>query len=35
VAQSAAGISVISQSSGISSLVQQSINVQANLGVGR
>jgi hypothetical protein len=35
VAQSAAGISVISQNSGISSLVQQSVNVQANLAVGR
>ena len=35
VAQSAAGVLVISQNSGISSLVQQSVNVQANLNVGR
>jgi hypothetical protein len=35
VGQSAAGIMVASQSSGISSLVQQSVNVQANLNVGR
>ena len=33
-AQSAAGISVISQNTGISSLVQQSVNVQSNLSVG-
>jgi hypothetical protein len=31
VAQSAAGILVITQNSGIASLVQQSVNVQANL----
>jgi hypothetical protein len=31
VAQSAAGIMVITQNSGIASLVQQSVNVQANL----
>jgi hypothetical protein len=33
-AQSAAGVLVISQNSGIGSLVQQSVNVQANLNVG-
>jgi hypothetical protein len=33
-AQSAAGIMVLSQNSGISSLVQQSVNVQSNLAVG-
>ena len=35
VGQSAAGITVLSQNSGISSLVQQSVNVQANLGIGK
>jgi hypothetical protein len=35
VGQSAAGIMVVSQNSGISSLVQQSVNVQANLAVGK
>jgi hypothetical protein len=35
VAQSAAGVMVLSMNSGISSLVQQSVNVQANLSVGR
>ena len=35
VGQSAAGVMVISQNSGIASLVQQSVNVQANLAVGR
>ncbi|OYZ81890.1 MAG: signal peptide protein [Polaromonas sp. 39-63-203] len=35
VGQSAAGIMVASQNSGIASLVQQGINVQANLAVGR
>ena len=34
-AQSAAGVLVISQNSGIAALVQQSVNVQANLNVGR
>jgi hypothetical protein len=34
-AQSAAGIMVLSQNSGIASLVQQSVNVQANLAVGK
>jgi hypothetical protein len=33
-AQSAAGIMVITQNSGIASLVQQSVNVQANLNLG-
>jgi hypothetical protein len=35
VGQSAAGIMVVSQNSGISALVQQSVNVQANLAVGK
>ncbi|MYM74459.1 hypothetical protein GTP56_19995, partial [Duganella sp. FT134W] len=35
VGQSAAGIMVASQNSGIASLVQQSVNVQSNLAVGR
>jgi hypothetical protein len=35
VGQSAAGIMLASQNSGISSLVQQSVNVQANLGIGQ
>ena len=34
-AQSAAGILVISQNTGIAALTQQSVNVQANLNVGR
>jgi hypothetical protein len=34
-AQSAAGVMVISQNTGIAALTQQSVNVQANLGVGR
>ena len=34
-AQSAAGIMVISMNSGIGALTQQSVNVQANLNVGR
>jgi hypothetical protein len=34
VGQSAAGIMVASQNSGLSSLIQQSVNVQANLSVG-
>jgi hypothetical protein len=34
-AQSAAGIMVISQNTGIAALTQQSVNVQANLNVGR
>ncbi|MET0351466.1 MAG: hypothetical protein ABW067_16860, partial [Rhizobacter sp.] len=34
-AQSAAGILVISQNTGIAALTQQSVNVQANLGLGR
>ena len=32
--QAPAGIVIMSQNSGISSLVQQSVNVQANLRVG-
>jgi hypothetical protein len=32
--QNAAGIMVISQNTGISSLVQQSVNVQSNMNVG-
>jgi hypothetical protein len=35
VGQSAAGIMVVSQNAGVASLVQQSVNVQANLGVGK
>ncbi|TFW13854.1 hypothetical protein E4L98_28350, partial [Duganella callida] len=35
VGQSAAGIMVASQNSGIASLVQQSVNVQSNLALGR
>jgi hypothetical protein len=35
VGQSAAGIMVASQNSGIAALVQQSVNVQANLAVGK
>jgi hypothetical protein len=34
VGQSAAGILVANQNSGIGALVQQSVNVQANLNVG-
>ena len=34
-AQNAAGIMVLTQNSGISSLVQQSVNVQANMNVGK
>ena len=34
VAQNAAGIMVVSQNNGFSSLIQQSVNVQANLTVG-
>ena len=33
VGQSAAGIMVVAQQAGIASLVQQSVNVQANLSV--
>ena len=35
VGQSAAGVMVISQNNGFSSLVQQSVNVQSNLAVGK
>ena len=35
VGQSAAGIMVASQNSGFAALIQQSVNVQANLAVGR
>jgi hypothetical protein len=35
VGQSAAGIMVAAQNSGLSSLVQQSVNVQSNLTLGR
>ncbi|MYN10021.1 hypothetical protein GTP77_22120, partial [Massilia sp. FT127W] len=35
VGQSAAGIMTVSQNNGFSSLIQQSVNVQANLSVGR
>jgi hypothetical protein len=35
VGQSAAGIMIASQNSGIASLVQQSVNVQSNLAVGK
>jgi hypothetical protein len=34
VGTSAAGIMVVSQNNGFSSLIQQSINVQSNLAVG-
>jgi hypothetical protein len=34
-AQSAAGILTIAQTTGVANLVQQSVNVQANLNVGR
>jgi hypothetical protein len=33
-AAAAAGVSVLAQNSGIGSLIQQSVNVQANLNVG-
>ncbi|PQO90220.1 hypothetical protein C5614_27705 [Massilia phosphatilytica] len=32
--QSAAGVLVVSQNSGLSSLIQQSVNVQSNLALG-
>ncbi len=35
VGQSAAGIMIANQNSGLSSLVQQSVNVQANMAVGK
>lgn len=35
VSQAAAGVSVISQNGGFSSLVQQSVNVQSNMNVGQ
>lgn len=35
VGQSAAGIMVVSQNNGFSSLIQQNVNVQSNLGVGK
>ncbi|MDR3383419.1 MAG: hypothetical protein P4M03_23520, partial [Cupriavidus basilensis] len=35
VGQSAAGIMIANQNSGFASLVQQSVNVQANLAVGK
>jgi hypothetical protein len=35
VGQSAAGIMVVSQNNGFSSLIQQSVNVQSNLNVGK
>jgi len=35
VAGGAAGITVVSQNNGFSSLIQQSVNVQANLTVGQ
>ncbi|AZG16100.1 hypothetical protein EHF44_22040 [Cupriavidus pauculus] len=35
VGQSAAGIMIANQNSGMASLVQQSVNVQANMNVGR
>jgi hypothetical protein len=34
VGQSAAGVMVVSQNNGFSSLIQQSVNVQSNLAVG-
>lgn len=34
-AAAAAGVSVLAQNSGIGSLIQQSVNVQANLNVGQ
>jgi hypothetical protein len=33
-AAAAAGVTVIAQNSGMASLIQQSVNVQANLNVG-
>lgn len=35
VGQSAAGVMVVSQNNGFSSLIQQSVNVQSNLAVGK
>jgi hypothetical protein len=35
VGQSAAGIMVAAQNSGMAAMVQQSVNVQANLAVGK
>ena len=35
VGQSAAGIMTVSQNNGFSSLIQQSVNVQSNMTVGR
>jgi hypothetical protein len=35
VGSGAAGITVVSQNNGFSSLIQQSVNVQSNLGVGQ
>ncbi|MDF9428572.1 signal peptide protein [Cupriavidus gilardii] len=35
VGQSAAGIMIANQNSGLGSLVQQAVTVQANLAVGR
>jgi hypothetical protein len=35
IGQSAAGIMVMAQNSGLAALVQQSVNVQANLAVGK
>ena len=35
MAQSAAGIMVAAQNSGLASMVQQSVNVQSNLAVGK
>jgi hypothetical protein len=35
VGQSAAGVMVAAQNSGMNAMVQQAVNVQANLNVGR
>jgi len=35
IGQSAAGIMVMAQNSGMAAMVQQSVNVQANLAVGK
>jgi hypothetical protein len=35
VGQSAAGIMAVVQNNGMSSLIQQSVNVQSNLSLGR
>ena len=35
VGQSAAGVMVVSQNNGFSSLIQKSVNAQSNLAVGR